>query len=496
MKFVLLLLLTVIVSTIATSFFLKTTQHVESNQGVSREFTCGPTSLWVAFQRLGVPTGIDKTRRMFKDGTNGGTSLVDLQAVADQLGVVSSVKKIGWQELLKHKGTAILFVQNNHFIAVDPWSRTKEPECVKVFDPDRLFAITMSEHELLEIWDGDCLLLSKRGLTDKTTATIECNYLLEDAGLVRDQLRTKYRFPVRNVGNKPLTLEVLGTSCKCSTAKFSKTVLKTGETANLDVVYQLKSDLEGRFNGRVMVKTNDPSQPHLMFFVQGAGYRTKLISTQQTIFGKMAPDSTKSYLVAIHDPGYGELKVTGVEASISQIIENSKSQPVLRHKIHSFDEVDLSQLENVKLTKFDKVVELIAEVPFDCPPGNFEFTCNIKTNLLDSPNFEVVAIGRVLSDLKSNPEVVVLKAKDEDSTILDYSLCVESISGRAIPDMRVSLGPSLHLLEYDVLDSNGTKTVDLKIEIPKEGSRWTDGKLHFVSSDGRKLDVPVVYSSQ
>lgn len=70
-------------------------------------------------------------------------------------------------------------------------------------------------------------------------------------------------FQVRNMGQGPLTITGVSTSCGCTTARVDKERLGPGETANLTVTYdpQAHGGQTGRFMRVVYVRSDDPETP-------------------------------------------------------------------------------------------------------------------------------------------------------------------------------------------------------------------------------------------
>ena len=70
-------------------------------------------------------------------------------------------------------------------------------------------------------------------------------------------------FQVRNMGQGPLTITGVSTSCGCTTAQVDRDRLGPGETANLTVTYdpQAHDGQTGRFMRVVYIRSDDPETP-------------------------------------------------------------------------------------------------------------------------------------------------------------------------------------------------------------------------------------------
>jgi chondroitin AC lyase len=69
-------------------------------------------------------------------------------------------------------------------------------------------------------------------------------------------------FYVQNTGTEPLEIRSVVTSCGCTTATLSSSVIPPGQRADLTVVFNPDfHDTEGPVTRAVWLETNDPDQP-------------------------------------------------------------------------------------------------------------------------------------------------------------------------------------------------------------------------------------------
>lgn len=92
-----------------------------------------------------------------------------------------------------------------------------------------------------------------------------------DLGVINKGKIAVANLPVRNLGNAPLTIEGISTSCGCTTAKLSPMLIPPGSQANLHVEYNSnahESD-RGKLERYVFISSNDPQERDLQikFFV-------------------------------------------------------------------------------------------------------------------------------------------------------------------------------------------------------------------------------------
>ena len=84
---------------------------------------------------------------------------------------------------------------------------------------------------------------------------------LEQRFEVRPQdkfIKTAYRFT--NVGDQAVTIDMVLTSCGCTTTAFTKTVYQPGESGELVVRYDFDAS-SGHQEKSILVTTNDDSRP-------------------------------------------------------------------------------------------------------------------------------------------------------------------------------------------------------------------------------------------
>lgn len=80
------------------------------------------------------------------------------------------------------------------------------------------------------------------------------------APMNEDDLPVSYRYTFRNVGDSPVMIRMVRTTCSCLTASCSSGKIKPGETADIIARYDPKGH-PGRFERRIFVYTEDYADP-------------------------------------------------------------------------------------------------------------------------------------------------------------------------------------------------------------------------------------------
>ncbi|MBM4466614.1 MAG: DUF1573 domain-containing protein [Chloroflexi bacterium] len=86
-----------------------------------------------------------------------------------------------------------------------------------------------------------------------------------DFGEIPPTAKVSHTFTVTNVGQGPLDITGVSTSCGCTTAEVDRTRLKPGEQTTLRVTFdpQAHGGSTGRFLRLVYVRSNDPERPEV-----------------------------------------------------------------------------------------------------------------------------------------------------------------------------------------------------------------------------------------
>ena len=93
-----------------------------------------------------------------------------------------------------------------------------------------------------------------------------------DFGLIGPQDKVEQEFVIRNVGDAPLTISRAYTTCGCSVAEISATMIPPGKVATIKLVFDAGyHDTAGQTVRRgLIIENNDPQQPQAEIWVQAA----------------------------------------------------------------------------------------------------------------------------------------------------------------------------------------------------------------------------------
>lgn len=137
-------------------------------------------------------------------------------------------------------------------------------------------------------------------------------------GEVYQGAKVEHVFRFRNAGDAPLTIEKVRTSCGCTAALLSATVLQPGETGEIRTSFD-----SGRFRGAV-VKTiylysNDPLQQVTQLYVRGKVTPEIVQEPGQVEFGGLAVGASKEARVGLTSQGKEKIDLLSIETTSPEL---------------------------------------------------------------------------------------------------------------------------------------------------------------------------------
>lgn len=232
-----------------------------------------------------------------------------------------------------------------------------------------------------------CVALLAIGLAAAGSATTQANDEAEPAaGKPRLDLDTREwnfgtvwqgtpvegEITITNVGDAPLRIEDVKTSCGCTTPSKLKDVLQPGESDVLKIGYATRTRL-GEARQRITLITNDPAIPKAAI----------------TVVGNVKP------LYELKPRGglsFGKLQANVGESRTADIV-NKAEHPLKLELIQGQDFAPFS----VRLEEVDPGAHyrLHARIDPPIPPGNVNRFVKLKTNYENMPILTVTAYGFV-----------------------------------------------------------------------------------------------------
>jgi hypothetical protein len=160
------------------------------------------------------------------------------------------------------------------------------------------------------------LLLPVSGLAGSPKLVVENTDF--SFGEVFQGSKVEHTFSFRNAGDAPLTIEKVRSSCGCTAALLSATLIPPGGTGEIRTTFD-----SGRFRGAV-VKTvylyvNDPVQPVAQFHLRGTVKPELVTDPEQINLGKLTPGKTAEARVTLSNQGEQEMTLSAPETTSPEL---------------------------------------------------------------------------------------------------------------------------------------------------------------------------------
>lgn len=226
------------------------------------DFLCGPKSLLVVCQILGVPASLSELTQ-FCETTQKGTSIRQLVDAAEKKGMDAQAKRVSFDKLRQISLPAIALVERsqNHFLVVDCVS----DDAVTVIDPP-VFHKEIPMNEWLSQWKGTVITFEVQNWSG-IGPQIRFEYARARFEDIADAQPVEHVFRYHNIGNQPLKINQIEPSCQCTVAFSSEEAILPNETGEIKVIYVPNG--AGYFDYHVKLRSNDPRRPLSILTLQG-----------------------------------------------------------------------------------------------------------------------------------------------------------------------------------------------------------------------------------
>ncbi|MDA8744742.1 DUF1573 domain-containing protein [Rubripirellula amarantea] len=131
-----------------------------------------------------------------------------------------------------------------------------------------------------------------------------------DFGLLDPHTTMTHAFKITNEGNDPLAIEVLGTSCKCTTGTLVNGLLSQGESTDITLEWNTGYQSEA-YEQNATIKTNDPLSPEIKLTVKGT-VRTKLAIPETVYLPSTDPLKTVKSHFIVHSQLWEDFTISDV----------------------------------------------------------------------------------------------------------------------------------------------------------------------------------------
>lgn len=235
--------------------------------------------------------------------------------------------------------------------------------------------------------DRGAVLMPKAGSAAKGVAQgtpkIEILESVFHFGRMDPETSGKHSFQVRNIGTAPLTLNVAGTTCKCTVGGVSAKEVPPGEHAFVTLEWNTGYKFQ-TYSQSAEVRTNDPLKPVFSLEVEGTVRRLFGAEAEELILPAITPGKSATADMIVFSQIWDDFEIVDIKTTL----------PGIAVQFLPVDDKDAKRLE-AKSARLLKVT-----VPGDLPAGEFRDAIRIKAAPAGSPrqitDFELPLRGKTL----------------------------------------------------------------------------------------------------
>jgi hypothetical protein len=290
---------------------------------------------------------------------------------------------------------------------------------------------------------------------------LEIDEPVYDFGTALEGATVRHVFKIRNAGKGNLIIRGVKTTCGCTAAQPTKSVLKPGEISELAVTFD-SSNQKGHQVRTIAIHTNDPASPQAVVTMQGTVKQQVAVTPAHVAFGNVRKGTAVTREVTI-----GDLVAAGGEFRVGDVTHTSKSIKVTRHP-----RADGQPGATLK-------VELLPTMPI----GRFEDTIKVSTN---RQPVQVSVFGTITGDITVDPAQVsfgiaprgqdvvrILRLSNtgkRDVKVLDVSTSSQSVVASAEPVKPGKEYKITVVLKRGTPDGQIRGKVDIKTDDPEQAT--------------------------
>ncbi len=157
-------------------------------------------------------------------------------------------------------------------------------------------------------------IMNAKAVGDLPTAVIAHSTF--DFGYMSPHSTNTHFFKIENHGRGPLALQVLETSCKCTTGKLTNEIVQPGEYSELDVTWNTGQPGE-QYLQTVRLKSNDLALEEIELTIRGEVF-SELVVPDSIAFPKSDLGSEVTAEFLVHSQVYENLSVVSLDSSLPE----------------------------------------------------------------------------------------------------------------------------------------------------------------------------------
>ena len=195
-----------------------------------------------------------------------------------------------------------------------------------------------------------------------------------------------HAFKMKNVGDEPLHVEVVSTTCKCTVGDLSKSDVPPGEETEILLEWTAKA-APGPFRHGASLATNDPRHSRIELVVEGDVVESTTLQPSELLFGTVQAGESKESSCFL---------VSSIEKDVKILHHELSDQEVSKNVDITITPVDEQQLKDFSAQGAAKVT---ATYHAGKSQGPFFTWLILETNLLNAQKLTVPLSGNVVGDI-------------------------------------------------------------------------------------------------
>jgi len=251
---------------------------------------------------------------------------------------------------------------------------------------------------------------------------IEFDETVHDFGRILEGHSATHTFRFQNVGNKTLVIDKVSTSCGCTAALVSDSLIEPGEWGEIKATFNSTGRM-GFQNKSISVKSNDPGEvPKLR--IKGEIYVLLRVSPRSLNFGNIPRGKSKTMTASVTPWGGTDFEIVEIESPgpefVVRVVRPTDLPHLLEKALKSAREDLIRKFGSrearasltargpaERLEEFGADVEQARKVSVTLLPsasiGNHSGRLKIHTDLEEKPLLDVPVYAKVVGDIKVEP---------------------------------------------------------------------------------------------
>ena len=300
---------------------------------------CGPRSLLIACQILGIDANFDELTDASDFSAETGTTMAGLYNTATVKGLNPVGVRATLDDLYQLEMPVIAHVNEDHFLVVTE----ANPRHIRVRDPIQQYD-TLSPQEFHKMWNGALLIftIDREEVAPTSVASstqpppLQVPKRTHHFGEAIAGQELKHTFTFKNTGDNPVQITDIQNTCYCTTAFLTDKNIPPGKKAQIEVTLNVPSRNE-RLQEHIQLHTDSPAQPTIDFSVTVTARLPLMSIPENIVLGSFSPNAFKAknfILRQVLDPPVQILSVTTDSEHFSVEYEINPATGNLRGKIY------------------------------------------------------------------------------------------------------------------------------------------------------------------